>query len=204
MADRSAAQAFAVAPRSSCGTRGQPEPQRPSIEPDLVPAGNLPHRQPPRRTVLRDEREVTVIAGGGHRGADRRVDIPAGLPGCAQRYRHGLGQQRADRHAIGAARRCRIHRDELGVGAKPAARRIHGGQVGGEQAAPIGQLARVGDDQPDLSAERLPVGVRRRLGGCGGGTDGHHEPPDAAWLVPELAAGAAADPAPDMLEPDVL
>ena len=46
--------------------------------------------------------------------------------------------------------------------------------------------------------------MRRRLGGCGRSTDGHHEPPDAAWLVPELADGAAADPELDVLELDVL
>jgi hypothetical protein len=32
----------------------------------------------------------------------------------------------------------------------------------------------------------------------------HHEPPEAAWLVPELDAGAVAEVEPEVLEPDVV
>ena len=92
-AARSAAQALAVAPRSSrtpAGIRIQPVD---AIEAHLAPAGANadPHRRGPRRclgfAILRGRREqppVAVIAGQLERPADRRVDVAAGQLGRAQ------------------------------------------------------------------------------------------------------------------------
>ena len=192
-----------MAPRSSCAPAGSLSRPRAHVEADLPPAGHLPYGQPQRRPGLADEGEVTVVADGCHRRADGGVDAPAGLPGRSQRNRDGLGQQRADRHAVGLAGRGRVHCDQLRVSPEPAAGHVDVGQVGPEQPASGRQLVRIGDDEPDLGAERRPVGVCFQPGVGAGGSDGHHEPPEVALLVPELEVGAVADE-PDVVEPELL
>jgi hypothetical protein len=89
---------------------------------------------------------------------------------------------------------------------------VYRGQVALEEAAAPGQLARVGDQQPDLGAQRPPVRGRRfpGAGGCmtrrlvapgrgpgrGGPWRGHHEPPEVTLPDSELDDGALADEEP--------
>ena len=49
-------------------------------------------------------------------------------------------------------------RADLGVGAEPAAGRVHRGEVVFEQAAGLGQGGRVGDHELDQRAEGTPAG----------------------------------------------
>ncbi len=173
---------------------GQGQQPRLLVEPDLAPAGHRPDGEPDRRAHGGQQREVTVVAEGGHRVGHGRVHVPVRHPGRAQRHRDRLREQRADLHGAGLVRcwlvrcwlvRCwlvpavRAEPHQLGVGPEAAAGLVHRGQVGLEEAAALGQLARVGDQQPDLGAQgppvrgrRLPGTGRRVAGGRGTGRRG--------------------------------
>ena len=90
---------------------------------------------------------------------------------------------------------------ELGVGAEPAAGRVHVGQVGGEELAGLVEVGGFGHQEVDERAEGAP-GWRRRAGirhGVHGGPQ-HHEPPEVTWLPPELEDGEEPELRPPELE----
>ena len=134
---------------------GQGEQPARLVEAHLAPAGRGPHGQPDRRPVGRHQREVAVVADGGEGIADGRIDVAVGQLGRAQRDRHRLGEQRAELHRPGLAFGSQEH--QLGVGPEPAAGGVHGGEIRRQQAAAVAELGRVGDQQPDLGAQRGPV-----------------------------------------------
>src|SRR5260370_1128431 len=106
--------------------------------------------------------------------------------------------------AVGGAACAGAQGADLGVGAEPAAGRVHLGQVGFEHVAGPGQGAGFGHHQLDQRAESAPAGLcglagLPRRGGVPGGVR-HHDPPDVAWLLPELDDGEGPELRPDELE----
>ena len=165
--------------------------------------------------------EVTVVSDGGHGRADRRVDVAVGEFGRPQRDRDGLGEERADLLACGlpvslpVGLPVDLEGADLGVGAEAAAGQVDGGQVGFEEAAGRGQAGGFGHHQVDQCAQGPPagrgllllgllllglllLGVRVRV--AGGGQ--HQEPPEVAWLLPELELGAEPELKPLELDPE--
>src|SRR5262249_42503862 len=130
--------------------------------------------------------------GRGHGRAYGRVHVAVGQPGRPQRHADGLGQQRAD--AVPAA----SERPDLGVFPEAATGGVHRGEVVFEQAAGPGQGGRGGDHQLHQGAEGAPGGGR--FGVRGGGW--HYEPPEVAWLPPELELGEEPELKPPELDPE--
>ena len=174
-----------------------PEQQRPLVELHLPPAGNGPDGQPDRRAVPLDQGEVAVVADGVHGGAHGGIDVAAGEPCRPQRDRDRLREQRADRHRPGSgpARRP-VQGDDLRVRPEPAARQVHGGEVGLQHPACRGELAGVGDDHLDPGAECLPAG-RRLPDGCPAVPAVIRSRPRWRGWRRSSPAGAAADPVPE-------
>ena len=85
------------------------------VELDAAPAAG-PAK--PDRTAGADRREVAVVSGGAHRGADRRVQIAVGQPGGAQGAAGGADEQPADAHRGPAGG---VEPAQLGVVAEAAA-----------------------------------------------------------------------------------
>ena len=115
-----------------------------------------------RRPVSRDQGEITVVADRVHGRAHGGVDIPVSEPGGPQRDRDRLREQRADLDglgagAVGAGCHCRVERDDLGVGAEPAAGKVDRSQVLLQHAAGGREQTAVGDDQVNACAQRLPA-----------------------------------------------
>jgi hypothetical protein len=93
---------------------------------------------------------------------------------------------------------------DLGVGAEAAAGQVDGGQIGFEEATGRGQAGRFGHHQVDQRAQGSPAGrgllLLFRVRVAGGGW--HQEPPEVAWLLPELELGVEPELKPLELDPE--
>src|SRR5208282_4800777 len=164
---------------------------------DLAPAGHLPYREGERRPGWLNLFEITIVSYRGHGRAHRRVYVAVGQAGRPQRHGDGLGQQRAE---LSRATLDRPQGADFRVGAEPAAGQVHLGEVGRQQAPGLGQAPRVGHHQLDQGPEGTPAGRRVDVRGLLPAGAWHHEPPEVAWLLPELDVGEEPEPRPLELE----
>ena len=168
---RSAARAFAVAPRSSSTPIGTSTSRsagfhRTRHHPGAGTAGAC------RFGDVRDDRgEVAVVAQGADGPAHRRVHEAVGQLGGTQRDGDRLGQQRADDDP---APGLLVHGGDLRVRGEPAARRVDRRQLVAQDVLGGGEPVRVGDDEPGGGAQRRVDHPLRGLL-----TD--HDAPDDAW-----------------------
>ena len=130
-AARSAANAFAVEPRSSRTPRGIRARPVARVELHVLVPGHRPER--PGRAGGRDRHlvEVGVVAEGGDGIADGRVDGAAGALGGVERDLERLEEQRAD---LDGAAGVGVEALQLGVVAEPAAGQVDGVELVGEEA----------------------------------------------------------------------
>ena len=148
------------------GPRRQPHRARRRVEPDRAPAGRDARRGRRRaRPLLEHQGEVAVVAQPDHGGADRRVDVPVGELGGAERRGDRVEQNPAhgDRPPRGP-----IDGGELRVVAEAAAGPVDLLEALAQHPLALGQGGGVGHDQDRGGAER-GKGREREL---------PHEPPD--------------------------
>ena len=160
-AARSAARAFAVAPRSSSTPRGtRTAPRRSSTSIDRQPGVATTVT---RRSPFAELREVAVVARQAQRAADRRIDVAVGESSGAKRDLQRGKKQRADRHP---AALCAIDASQLGVVAKAATGEVDLGELRDDESAHVGQRRRLSHEDRHLRAERLPARRCRRSRGA--------------------------------------
>ena len=195
-AARSAAQALAVAPRSSYARRECGPSEAASIEDDCPPTGACT-RAVQRRGRLgghlagRDQMPVTVVPGQLQRPTDRRVDIAVGQLSGAQGHLECLDEKPTPLHRPAGAG---VHARELGVRAKAAARAVDRSEL---RIRLLNARSRARGDRSTAARRlsRAPARSRTPTGGGSAMQPARQDPPEttgggASWAGADSCAGA--------------
>ena len=193
-AQRSAAQALAVAAEVQPDVGRDADHPAGGVELDPLPAGRrTPYEADavaaPGR--LGDLGKVAVVAQGRERIPQRGVDRTGGGARRGEGDLQHLGQDVADPGGAAPAHR---QAAQLGVRAEPARRELHAGQLTVDEALGGGQVVRVGDGKAHGGGPERPLVRRppqRQVAQAGGG---HHDPPDCAWGAPPAIPGCTGEP----------